>query len=72
MIIAEKMKQEWNQRARHYARFWIATKDSQTEEKFAQSGKDTAQVLLAILSSLHQTSWKVLDIGCGIGKVLKG
>jgi SAM-dependent methyltransferase len=71
MIIAEKMKQDWNQRARHHARFWIATEDYQTEEKFAQSGKDTAQALLATLSGLHQASWKVLDLGCGIGRVLK-
>ena len=71
MIITEKMKQDWNQRAQHHARFWIATEDYQTEERFAQSGKDTAQALLETLADLHQASWKVLDIGCGIGRVLK-
>jgi SAM-dependent methyltransferase len=71
MIIAEKIKQDWNQRAQHHARFWIATEDYQTEEKFAQSGKDTARALLATLSGLHHASWKVLDIECGIGRVLK-
>ena len=71
MIIAEKMKQDWDQRARHHARFWIATEDYQTEEKFARSGQVTAEALLATLPCPYQNSWKVLEIGCGIGRVLK-
>lgn len=71
MNIAEKMKRDWDQRAQHHARFWIATENYQTEEIFAQSGQDTAQALLDALTGLHQPSWKVLDIGCGIGRVLK-
>lgn len=71
MNIVEKMKHDWNERAQHHARFWIATEDYHTEEKFAQSGKDTAQALLATLPAPHLPSWNVLDIGCGIGRVLK-
>jgi len=71
MNISEKMKQDWNQRAQHQARFWIATENYQTEDVFAQSGQDTAQALLASLQGLYQPSWKVLDIGCGVGRVLK-
>lgn len=71
MIIAEKMKRDWNQRARHHARFWIATEDYQTEEIFARSGETTARALLATIQRHYQFSWKVLDIGCGIGRVLK-
>lgn len=71
MNIVEKMKHDWNERAQHHARFWIATEDYHTEEKFAQSGKDTIQALLATLPVPPLSSWKVLDIGCGIGRVLK-
>ena len=71
MNIAEKMKQDWDQRAEHHARFWIATEDYETEEVFARSGQQTAQALLEVLSDLHKPSWKVLDIGCGIGRILK-
>ncbi len=71
MNIAEKMKRDWDQRAQHHARFWIATENYQTEEVFAQSGQDTAQALLKALTGLSHPSWKVLDIGCGIGRVLK-
>jgi SAM-dependent methyltransferase len=71
MNISEKMKRDWNQRAQHHARFWIATENYQTEEVFAQSGQDTAQALLEAIKGLYRSSWKVLDIGCGIGRVLK-
>lgn len=71
MNISEKMKQDWNQRAQHHARFWIDTQNYQTEEVFAQSGQNTAQALLQALHGLYRPSWKVLDIGCGIGRVLK-
>jgi len=71
MNISEKMKRDWDQRAHHHARFWIDTQNYQTEEMFAQSGQRTAQALLEALNGLHQPSWKVLDIGCGIGRVLK-
>ena len=59
MNIAEKMKRDWDQRAQHHARFWIATENYQTEEVFAQSGQDTAQVLLKALTGLHLT-WCIL------------
>ncbi len=71
MNISEKMKQDWDERAQHHARFWIATENYQTEEVFAQSGRDTAHSLLESLQDLYKPSWKVLDIGCGIGRVLK-
>jgi ubiquinone/menaquinone biosynthesis C-methylase UbiE len=71
MNVSEKMKRDWNQRALHHAQYWIATENYQTEEVFAQSGQDTAQALLGALKGLNRPSWKVLDIGCGIGRVLK-
>ena len=71
MLIAEKMKHDWNHRARHHARFWIATEDYQTEEVFARSGEATAQALLANLQGFHKHFWRGLEIGCGIGRVLK-
>ncbi len=71
MNISEKMKRDWDERAQHHARFWIATENYQTEEVFEQSGRDTAHALIESLTDLHRPSWKVLDIGCGIGRVLK-
>ena len=71
MNIVHKMKQDWDRRAKHHSRYWIATEAYEDENVFAQSGKDTAEALLASLGDLDQSGWKVLDIGCGIGRVLK-
>lgn len=71
MNLSDKMKLDWNRRAHHHARFWIATEDYQTEEIFTRSGEATAQAVLNRLEELHSHSWKVLDIGCGIGRILK-
>ncbi len=71
MNIGDKMKRDWDQRAQHHARFWIATEQYQTEEIFAKSGEVTAQALLQTVATVSKPSWKVLDIGCGIGRLLK-
>ena len=71
MNIKEKMKVDWNHRAEHHARFWIATENYQTEETFHESGEVTAQALLQTLGNRYDPTWRVLDIGCGIGRVLK-
>ena len=71
MNIVSKMKQDWDRRARHHAKFWIATEDYQNEEVFTQSGNITADAILTKLGSYRRSTWTALDIGCGIGRVLK-
>ena len=71
MNISTKMKTDWNRRAKHHAQFWIASEDFHSNKKFAQSGKQSAQALLSIISPYYDPSWTVLDIGCGIGRMLK-
>jgi SAM-dependent methyltransferase len=69
--IIEKMKGDWDRRAGHNPKFWIATEDWRTDEQFADSGQETARRLLALLSGRVRPGWRVLDIGCGIGRVLR-
>ena len=71
MNIVSKMKQDWDRRAKHHAKYWIATEDYQNEEVFTQSGQMTAEAILAKLGAFHRSTWTGLDIGCGIGRVLK-
>ncbi|WP_447968275.1 methyltransferase domain-containing protein [Nitrospira sp. M1] len=71
MNIAEKMKREWNRRATHHAPFWVATENFHNDRQFKQSGEDTAKALLSRVAAYSSPSWTVLDIGCGIGRVLK-
>jgi len=71
MNIVEKMKTEWNRRAKHHARFWVATENFHDDREFAKSGEHTANALLSRVAPYSNASWSVLDIGCGIGRVLK-
>lgn len=71
MNLCEKMKRDWNRRAQHHARFWIATEDYHNETTFTHSGESTARALLERLHGRHSSSWRVMEIGCGIGRVLK-
>ena len=71
MNIVDKMKTDWNRRAQHHAQYWIATEDFHDDEKFSQSGQQSAHVLLASIAPYYDPSWTVLDIGCGIGRMLK-
>ena len=71
MNIITKMKQDWDRRAKHHSRFWIATQDYQNEDIFAKSGQATADEILELLEPYLNPSWRVLDIGCGIGRILR-
>jgi SAM-dependent methyltransferase len=71
MNIATKMKTDWNRRAKHHAQYWIASENFQDDDTFAQSGSQSARALLTALSPYYDPTWMVLDIGCGIGRMLK-
>lgn len=71
MDIVTKMKKDWDRRASHHARYWIATEDYRDEAAFQVSGEDTAAAILNSLSSFDVAGWRALEIGCGIGRVLK-
>lgn len=71
MNITDKMKHDWNHRAKHHARYWVATEHFQDDREFSQSGTDTANAILSRIAPYSDSSWSVLDIGCGIGRVLK-
>ncbi|WP_447970077.1 methyltransferase domain-containing protein [Nitrospira sp. M1] len=71
MNIITKMKHDWDRRAQHHTRYWIATEDYENEEVFAESGQRTADAILSTLGPRYRKGWTGLDIGCGIGRVLK-
>ena len=71
MNISTKMKADWNRRAQHHAQYWIATEDFHDNKRFSESGQQSANALLTTIAPYHDPSWTVLDIGCGIGRMLK-
>lgn len=73
-----KMKKEWNERTKMNPLFVIATDHSDTEEDFWNSGIDECNDILGIDTERYQkiienketSSMNVLEIGCGIGRIL--
>jgi SAM-dependent methyltransferase len=64
------MRSDWERRARENAPFYICTTAAESAEAFAASGeKDLAEQVLDGLAVSRD--WAVLEIGCGIGRLLK-
>jgi SAM-dependent methyltransferase len=73
----EKMRADWDRRARENARHYVVTGQSQwTDEEFYQSGQITLEEeILNDLTNICQgkdpREMKVLEIGCGAGRVTR-
>jgi SAM-dependent methyltransferase len=65
------MKADWDARARENARQAIACDDYQDEATFQASGRRDAAQLLDGLEALLPSQRSVLEIGCGIGRLLE-
>jgi len=73
----EKMRQDWDERARENARYYVNTASSQwTDDEFFASGDRTvAEEILTDLGNICQAQeprkMRVLEIGCGAGRVTR-
>jgi SAM-dependent methyltransferase len=64
------MRADWDRRARENARFYVCTTEAGSPESFAASGeRDLEEKVLDGIGVLP--SWSVLEIGCGVGRLLK-
>ena len=64
------MAEDWDRRARESARFYIATDDWESEEKFERSGEREVDAYILKDLALSSES-RVLEIGCGVGRLLR-
>jgi SAM-dependent methyltransferase len=77
MDLLEKMQRDWDARARENARYYVATgKQDWTDEEFFASGERTVQEeILTDMTNICQGKppgeMKVLEIGCGAGRVTR-
>lgn len=71
MNIVEKMKGDWNRRAKHDAKFWVDTTHYQNDEIFNRAGERVVTQFLELLGPHMNSSWHVLDVGCGIGRMIR-
>ncbi len=73
----EKMRSDWDQRARDNARYYVATGTADwTDEDFFASGESTvAEEILTDMGNICQgkapEAMRVLEIGCGAGRVTR-
>ncbi len=73
----KKMQRDWDERARENARYYVATgKNDWTDDEFFQSGERTvAEEILTDMINICQgkdpKQMKVLEIGCGAGRVTR-
>jgi SAM-dependent methyltransferase len=75
--ILDKMRRDWDERARENARYYVATgKQDWSDQEFFESGERTvAEEILTDMINICQgkdpSDMRVLEIGCGAGRVTR-
>jgi SAM-dependent methyltransferase len=75
--ILQKMREDWDARARDNARHYVAnSKDDWTDDEFFRSGEQTIQEqvlndLINVCQGKKPEEMRVLEIGCGAGRVTR-
>ncbi|MDP9169405.1 MAG: class I SAM-dependent methyltransferase [Acidobacteriota bacterium] len=75
--VVEKMREEWDQRARENARYYVATaQEKWTDEEYFESGrKNVYHEILTDMGNVCQgkdpKQMTVLEIGCGSGRITR-
>jgi SAM-dependent methyltransferase len=73
----QKMRDDWDQRARENARYYVSTKtmDWNEEEFFASGETEVAEQILNDTGNICQgkphAEMRMLEIGCGVGRVTR-
>ncbi|MBZ5612287.1 MAG: class I SAM-dependent methyltransferase [Acidobacteriia bacterium] len=72
--VAERMRSDWNQRAREDANYYVAFGGrDQDEDAFLATAADVLRLIERELKRLPQNgaTWRALEIGCGPGRLMK-
>jgi SAM-dependent methyltransferase len=73
----ERMRRDWDQRARENARYYVATgQERWSDEEFYKSGQSTVEEeilndLVNVCQGMDPKDMRVLEIGCGAGRVTR-
>lgn len=76
-VTLEKMRRDWDERARENARFYVNTERTDwTDEQFFASGEQTVrEEILTDMTNICQgkdpSQMRVLEIGCGAGRITR-
>jgi SAM-dependent methyltransferase len=69
MDIREKMRRDWDRRARIDPRYWVAATQDATVESYEASGDRDAAAMVEGLRGRVGPDARVLDLGCGMGRL---
>ncbi len=74
--VTERMRADWNERARLDAHFFVAFGGrDQTEEEFLATAADVLRSIESQIKRLpakaNRRAWRALEIGCGPGRLMK-
>ena len=77
LSVTEKMRAEWDSRARENARYYIATGQAEwSDDEFFESGRENVRReiltdMINICQGCDPKRMKVLEIGCGLGRITR-
>ena len=66
-----KMREEWNARAKKSFMQYTSGTQSEREEDYVQSSIRDSNTILKYLGNEETKSWKALDVGCGVGRIIQ-
>jgi len=69
--VEARMRQDWDERARLNALYYIVTDAAESEAQFEASGEQSVRDILSDVERLLPANATVLEIGCGIGRMLR-
>ena len=74
--VTERMRKEWNERAREDAHFYVAFgRREQNDDEFFETASEVVAGLEWELRRLpareNRRAWRALEIGCGPGRLIK-
>jgi SAM-dependent methyltransferase len=75
--VLEKMRREWDERARENARYYVATaSENWTDEDYFESGRinvsdEVLTDMINVCQGKDPKQMKVLEIGCGSGRITR-
>jgi SAM-dependent methyltransferase len=69
--VENQMRRDWDDRARKDALYYIVTNAAESEEQFAASGEQSVRDILTDVEHLLPAHATVLEIGCGVGRMLR-
>jgi cyclopropane fatty-acyl-phospholipid synthase-like methyltransferase len=67
----EKMREEWNRRAGKSFMQYTSGTQTESEQDYLASAQRDADTILKYLGGADTKSWRAIDLGCGVGRIMQ-